>query len=149
MPARKLIPDVVSNQDLVCLPERATVRNAVDVMAQRNVGAVLIAERRILTGIFTERDLLKRVVAVEADPRTVRLIDVMTREPVRLPPDATAFDALKLMQERSIRHLPVVDFTEVVGIVSIRDLFKVVQASMEDLLERYETIIIEKTRGHV
>jgi len=148
MPTRRLIPDVVANQDLVCLSEKTRVRDAVDVMISRNIGAVLISERRILTGIFTERDVLTRVVGTDRDARELRLIDVMTRNPIRLPPSATAFEALTLMQEKAIRHLPVVDFTEVVGIVSIRDLFKTVHQNMEEILERYERMILSASMNN-
>ncbi len=141
MPDRKLVPDIVKEQAVLTMPERASVRSAADIMTKRNVGAVLIAERERLRGIFTERDMVKRVVAVGLDPLTTRLVDVMTPNPLTLPPDATAIQALKLMQSRNIRHLPLVADDVIVGIVSIRDLFDVVTSNLENLVAKYENIM--------
>ena len=132
MPARKLMPDVIKDQSLVCLPAESTVRAAAVLMAERRIAAILVTEGRRLTGIFTERDLTVRVVAVGLDPAVTTLAQVMTREPDTLDPDARAGEALALMERHRYRHLPVVRGGEVVGIVSIRDLFSVVRAQLED-----------------
>lgn len=141
MANRRLIPDVVTNQSLILLPERASVRSAVEVMAARDIGAVVITEREQLRGIFTERDVLKRVVAADIDPDGTRLSEVMTRNPLTLPSEASPLDALKLMRSRRIRHLPVVDDGRIKGIVSIRDLFDVVQDSLQEQVQTYETLM--------
>lgn len=131
MPTRKLMPDVIQRQELVCLSAEATVHDAAVLMAERRIAAILVAEGRRLRGIFTERDLTVRVVAAGKDPSATRLADAMTRDPDTLGPDATAGEALELMERRRYRHLPVVDGDEVVGIVSIRDLFAVVREHLE------------------
>jgi len=131
MPTRKLMPDVIQRQELVCLSLDSTVRDAAVLMAERRIAAILVAEGRRLQGIFTERDLTVRVVAAGKDPTVTRLAEVMTRAPDTLGPDATAGEALELMERRRYRHLPVVDGNEVVGIVSIRDLFAVVREHLE------------------
>ncbi|AWK86306.1 CBS domain-containing protein [Azospirillum thermophilum] len=141
MPTRKLIPDVVKQQDLTTLPPDATVRDAAILMAEKRIGAVLVTEGRRLTGIFTERDLTARVVAAGRDPAATRLGEVMTRGPDTLEPSATAFSAMELMDRHNYRHLPVVDRDEVVGIVSIRDLSAVVRAHLEEELRDREAFI--------
>ncbi len=142
MPTRKLIPGVISGQTLTCLPPTATVRDAVQIMAERRISAVLVTEDARLSGIFTERDLAVKVVAAGLDPAATPLSAVMTGTPDTLPPDATAIQALDLMESRRYRHLPVVaaDGT-VAGIVSIRDLFAIIRAHLEDEIKDREAFI--------
>lgn len=141
MPRRKLMPDVIQAQDLITFSPTTLVRAAVRKMTDRRIGAVMVTEDGALKGIFTERDLIVRVVAQGRDPDTTTLAEVMTANPDTLPPDALAFAAFELMLSRSYRHLPVVDNGKIVGIVSIRDLFTVVKAQLEqDLKEREEFI---------
>ena len=133
MPKRKLIPDVVKNQELACVPPSASVRTAVALMAERKISAVLVTSGLELKGIFTERDLSSKVVAVGRDADMTPISEVMTADPDTLGPDAPAYEALQLMEKRNYRHLPVTNADgEVMGMVSIRDLFAVVRASLED-----------------
>lgn len=142
MPTRKLIPDVISGQTLTCLPPTATVHDAVHAMAERRISAVLVTEDGRLSGIFTERDLAVKVVAAGLDPAATPLSAVMTRTPDTLPPDATAIQALDLMESRRYRHLPVVTADgAVAGIVSIRDLFAIIRAHLEDEIKDREAFI--------
>jgi CBS domain-containing protein len=90
-------------------------------MRERHVGSVLIAAADRLEGIFTERDMVFRVVAEGRDPDATALADVMTADPDVLPPQASALDALRRMQDGGYRHLPIVDRGRLVGIVSRRD----------------------------
>jgi len=142
MPNRKLMPDVIKDQQLVCLAPDATVQDAAILMAERRVAAVLVTEGRVLKGIFTERDLASRVVAQGRDATATRLGEVMTADPDTLGPDARAIEALDLMERHHYRHLPVAsEDGEVLGIVSIRDLFAVVRAQLEDEIRDREAFI--------
>ncbi|MBB3262649.1 CBS domain-containing protein [Azospirillum sp. OGB3] len=145
MPNRKLIPDVIKDQQLVCLPPEASVQDAALLMAERRVAALLVTQGRSLKGIFTERDLAARVVAAGRDPVATRLAEVMTASPDTLGPDAHAYEALDLMERHHYRHLPVTADGEsdgmVMGIVSIRDLFAVVRAHLEDEIRDREAFI--------
>ncbi|MGE0118845.1 MAG: CBS domain-containing protein [Dongiaceae bacterium] len=118
---RRLIAEVIGNQQLLTLPRTASVRDAARVMRERHVGSVLIAATDRLEGIFTERDMVFRVVAEGRDPDATALADVMTADPDVLPPQASALDALRRMQDGGYRHLPIVDRGRLVGIVSRRD----------------------------
>jgi len=130
---RRLIPDVVQGQDLLKLPGSATVREAARRMKARHVGAVLVTEADDrLAGIFTERDMVNRVVAEDRDPDTTALAEVMTRSPSTIGPDASAIEALRQMNDGGFRHLPIVKNGRVVGIVSRRDFFAVEKARVED-----------------
>ena len=90
-------------------------------MGEHGVGAVLVIDGGVLVGIFTEHDIVSRVIAGGLDPGAVQVRDVMTREPLTVGPDATLGHALVLMHDRAIRHLPVVEDGKPVGIVCARD----------------------------
>lgn len=90
-------------------------------MARRNVGAMIVMEDGRLVGIFTERDMVCRVVAAGLDPRTTHLADVMTRDPITIGPSRPFGYALAIMHREGFRHLPVVEDGKVVGIVSARN----------------------------
>jgi CBS domain-containing protein len=131
MPNRKLVPDVIRDQDIISFAPEAMVRTAVRAMAEHHVGAILVTDGTALKGIFSERDLTTRVVAPGLDPDTTTLSAVMSANPDTLPPDARAIEALDLMRQHNYRHLPVVEDDRLVGIVSIRDLYAAVHAQME------------------
>jgi len=118
---RKIIPDIVSNQDFFELAADATVRDAAQGMAEKGVHSVLVTEGGALTGIFTSTDLVRKVVAVGLRPSLTSLSDVMTRDPETVSPGFDAIKALHRMHDGHFRHLPVVDDGKLVGIVSRRD----------------------------
>ena len=120
---RRLVPDVVSDQTLVALTAEDHVRDAARLMKHRRVGSVLVMNGDDLEGIFTERDMVYRVVAEGLDPDMTPLSQVMTENPDTIDASATALDALKAMNERGYRHLPVMDEGRVVGVVSTRDFY--------------------------
>lgn len=120
---RRIVPDVISEQTLVSLTANDHVRDAARLMKHRRVGSVLVMNDDDLEGIFTERDMVYRVVADGLDPDLTLLATVMTANPDTIDANATALDALRLMNERGYRHLPVMDEGRVVGIVSRRDFF--------------------------
>ncbi len=101
----------------------ATVLDAALLMNEHRVGAVVVVERGRLAGMFTERDVLRRVVAERRDPAGVRVREVMTDDVTVCEPGTDADDARCLFKERRIRHLPVVDDDgRVCGMISIGDL---------------------------
>jgi len=119
----------------------AMVMDGIRAMAKATVGAVLILEHDELLGIFSERDLMIRVVSANKNPETTRIADVMTAPVLTIPRDMAEDDVLNLMWARHIRHLPIVDeFGVVEGVVSIRHLLhqKVENLTQElDSLEAY------------
>ncbi len=120
MPFRT-IRAIIENQEVVSAPGSMTVREAARLMKERRVGALMIVEEGRLAGIFTERDVLFRVVAEDRDARTARLAEVMTRNPLTIHPDKAFPDALHLMHEGGFRHVPVVEDGRPVGVISARD----------------------------
>lgn len=99
-----------------------TVMEVVALMVEHNVGAVAVLHQGELAGIFSERDLMKRVVAESRDPRSTRVSEVMTKDPTIVQTERSLEDCLKLMRERGFRHLPVCRGKQLQGLISLRDL---------------------------
>jgi len=137
---RRIVPDILQDgADLLQRPATANVFDAVCAMCDRGVGRLLVTEGGRLAGIFTERDLLNRVVAADREPRATPLADVMTANLTTISPKATALEALRLMEDTGYRHLPVVADGRALGILSRRDLTGAEKArlySESDLWER-------------
>ena len=120
MPYRS-IRAIIEHQEVVSAHGAMTVQEAARLMKERRVGALVIVEDGKLAGIFTERDVLFRVVAEDRDARATRLVDVMTRNPLTIHPDKPFPDALHIMYEGGFRHVPVVEDGRPVGVISARD----------------------------
>jgi CBS domain-containing protein len=128
---RRVIPDVIQNQDLLILETKDTVRTATRQMKKRGVRSVLVMEADELAGIFTGTDLIERVVAEGLDPETALLEAVMTPEPATISSDTLAIEALRTMHEAGYRHLPVVDEGRLVGVVSRRNFMPDEESEIE------------------
>src|SRR5947209_5780033 len=100
----------------------ATVLEAVEKMNQLKIACLLVMDEGQIMGIFTERDVLQRVVGQMLRPTDTPISDVMTRDVVCIEPDTDVDDVSTLMKERRIRHLPVCDRGRVVGMISIGDV---------------------------
>jgi CBS domain-containing protein len=101
----------------------ASVLDATHAMNNQKIGAVVVKDGERVAGIFTERDVLQRVIARELPPRVVRVGEVMTRDVVCCSPDTDIEDASRIMRDRRVRHLPVCDDTgRLLGLISIGDL---------------------------
>jgi CBS domain-containing protein len=107
---------------LFSVPPTVTVAEAVAEMNRHRVGSILVLEHERLVGIFTERDVLRRVVGAGVDPRTTPLADVMTQNVLTIAPDATVEETMTIFTEKRCRHLPVVDGGRLVGTISIGDI---------------------------
>jgi CBS domain-containing protein len=141
MPTRKIMPDIVQQQELAVIAGNATVRDAVRVMALRNIGSVLIMEDAVLQGIFTERDLLRRVVGRDLDPARTPLAEVMTVDPVTIGAGQSAAEAVVKMREGHFRHLPVVDADgTVVAVLSQRDFLSADVVEAERQIESTKSV---------
>jgi len=119
----KTIREVLTGKALVTLPSSATVMEAAQVMGQARIGAMLIVdEHGGAAGVFTERDLMLRVIVAGKDPDKVLLSDVMTTDVFTVSPERRINQVWREMQARHIRHLPVVENDKVIGMLSLRDL---------------------------
>ncbi len=121
----------------------ATVLEAALLMNERGIGSVMVIDKDRLAGIFTERDVLRRVVAEQRDPATTKLADVMTSPVACAAPHTTLDEIRQVMRERHIRHVPVVNAKRVLGMISIGDLNKAereVQVETIRYLEQYISV---------
>ena len=112
---------MMERRKLLTAPPAMTVSEAAKQMATRKVGAVLVVDEERLVGIFTERDVVFRVIAQDRDIHATRLADVMTPAPITIGPDKSFGYALLLMHENGFRHVPVIDKGSLIGIVSARN----------------------------
>jgi len=115
------IKSIMEQKKFLTAPPETTVSNAARLMADRNVGAVLVVADEQLLGIFTERDAVFRVIAKGRDAQSTLLTEVMTAAPKTLEPSKSYGHALLLMQENGFRHVPVVEHGRPVGIISSRN----------------------------
>lgn len=134
---RRLIDEIIRDQKLLAVAPEATVRETARQMKARHVAAVLVIEGDALRGIFTERDLLQRVVADGLDPDATPISQVMSRDPVTVEASAQGIDAMRAMTEFSIRHVVVTGRAGDAGygILSIRDFVGAEIAAFEGELE--------------
>ena len=144
---RRIVPDIVSNQTLVTRAPQTTVREAAKLMTERKIGAIMVVEAGRLVGIFSERDVLGRVVARGLDPDKTSLRETMTPNPVTVGPDDAPSAALELMAQRGFRHLPVVEGDRIVGMVSIRDLYAAIKIELEEEVHERESFIFGSNYG--
>ena len=121
-----LIRDVIRNREPYSAKASATVQETAEFMAEKNIGAVcVIDEDGRLLGVFSERDVLNRIVVAKRDPLTVRVGDVTSELRAVIQCDETPHQALERMELIGSRHLPVVDGERWVGMLSMRDLLRV------------------------
>ncbi|SPE25401.1 putative signal-transduction protein with CBS domains [Candidatus Sulfopaludibacter sp. SbA3] len=116
------VREIVHDRDLYQVGENDTVAHVAQRMADLHVGAILVLNGETLRGIFSERDLMKRVVLEHLDPKTTPVRDVMSTNVVSVDELANLEEAMELMQSHSCRHLPVTRGSHVVGFLSMRDL---------------------------
>jgi CBS domain-containing protein len=116
------VGDLVRDREVYSVQSDQTVLETVRYMVEKSIGAVAVMEGGRMVGIFSERDLMKRVVLKQLDPSVLPMRIVMTTNLVIANPEETYIAALAKMQSHNIRHLAIVDGEQLVGIISVRDL---------------------------
>lgn len=120
--ARQDVRSVLSDRPLIVLRPEETVREAAAILCSQEIGAAPVLADDRLVGIFSERDVLQRVVAAGRDANATRVQDVMTPDPSTIGADCSLVKAFGMMIEGRFRHLPVVEGGRVVAILSMRDV---------------------------
>jgi len=118
-----------------------SVFDAIKVMADKNIGAVVVVEDEQPVGIFTERDYARNVILRGKSSPTTRVGDIMETRVIYAQPDETIEQCMAVMSDKRIRHLPVLEDGRLVGIVSIGDLVKAVIADQQFVIEQLEHYI--------
>ena len=116
------IYELVKDQETYRAEVSQTVLELAQAMVDRNIGAVPVLREGELIGIFSERDLMRRVVASGLDPSTTLVGEVMTEDPLTVPPDEDLETCMVLMRRHGFRHLPICEGKLLKGMVSLRDI---------------------------
>lgn len=116
------VNDILRGRELYSVESSQSVAEVAEWMAELNIGAICVVDHDELCGVFSERDLLKRVVVERLDTQKTCVGVVMTKEPITVPASASMEDAIDLMRRHKVRHLPVMDRGVLTGFLSLRDL---------------------------
>ncbi|CAK0764400.1 CBS domain-containing protein [Azospirillaceae bacterium] len=135
------ISRLINTSKLVCLPPDATVSDAAKKMSEKHVNAVMVTYRSNLLGIVTEQDIAFRAIACGLPVDGTSLFEIMTSSPDTLTPNCSVIEALNMMQENGYRHVPVVSGGNIVGVISVKDIFNDVRKDMEEDLESLDQFI--------
>jgi CBS domain-containing protein len=120
----------------------SSVYDALEVLESKNLGALVVVEDRTLIGIFTERDYARKVVLKGRSSKDTLVRDIMTDRPIYVTPDNTIDDCMQIMTDKFIRHLPVLDDSKLVGVISIGDVVKYVIEEKNFIIENLEHYIV-------
>lgn len=139
----KLVQHLLDNKgrQVIGIAPDATVFDAIKLMADKAVGALLVMEGGELQGIITERDYARKVIIKNRSSETTRVEEIMTTGLTTASSGQSIDECMAMMSQRSIRHLPVVDDGMVVGVISMRDLVQAVIAGQQEEIEQLEGYI--------
>lgn len=118
------LASLIRNPEVVSLPSSATVWDAARKMSEHMIGSIVVLEEETLVGIFTERDLLNRVVAKGMDPQETPLSQVMSKNVRTVSLQQSVESCFQKMEETKCRHIPVVDGKKVVGVITMRNILE-------------------------
>jgi CBS domain-containing protein len=121
-----------------------TVYDALALMAEKSVGALLVVENGALVGIVSERDYARKIVLHGRSSRDTLVEEVMTRDPITVTPDHTVDECMRIITHNRIRHLPVMEHHQIVGVVSIGDLVNAIISDQAHTIDQLHTYIGSK-----
>ncbi len=142
------VQDILAKKsdDVAIIEEEATVKEAAKIMSDRRIGSLVVGRGEKVVGIFTERDVLCRVVALHLDPLETSVKDVMTTPVACCQPTTKLAECRSVMTEKRIRHLPVVEDNRLVGMISSGDILALEDRQQERTIEYLHEYLYEGTR---
>lgn len=129
------------DQTIYTITPAASVFDAVKLMAEKNIGALIVIEGEKIVGLITERDYARKIVLMARSSQETPVRDVMTSQVMYVRPDQTSEECMALMTENRLRHLPVMDKGKLAGVVSIGDLVKDVISEQKFIIQQLEHYI--------
>jgi CBS domain-containing protein len=136
------IYDLVKEQEMCVADVDDNVMEVAQAMVERNIGAVPVVREGRLAGVFSERDLMRRIVVEGRDPHATKVGEVMTREPLSVSRNDDLEHCLVLMREHGFRHLPICEGERLLGFLSLRDLL------LRDLSEKDDEVRLMRAYIH-
>ena len=136
-----IVAQVIKNkavQSIFTISPNATVLEAIKIMADKGVGALVVAEDEKVVGIFSERDYTRKIALMERTSESTLVSDIMTSKVISVSLNHTVEECLQLMTDRHLRHLPVLDQEKLVGFISIGDLVKAAMEEQRILIEQLQ-----------
>lgn len=130
-----------SEQDIFTISPEATVLEAIKIMADKGIGALVVAEGEKVVGILSERDYTRKVTLMERSSYSTTVAEIMTSKVLTVSLNNTVEECLQLMTDRHLRHLPVLDNEKLVGFISIGDLVKAAMEDQKNLIEQLKQYI--------
>ena len=131
----------IKNYPSITITPRITVYEALKMMVDNNIGALLVLEENKLVGIFTERDYARKVILLGKTSKDTLISEIMSTNLITVNPDNSMEDCMQLMTNKFIRHLPVLENNELTGIVSIGDVVKYIINEQKFIIEHLEHYI--------
>lgn len=122
----------------ISVDKNTTLLECAKVMDENHVGSVVVKDNNVSIGIITEQDIIRKVVAKGINPLYERVKDYMERNLITISPDKDIYDALVLMRDNNIRHLPVLDKKKMIGLLTIKDILKIQPQLFEIIVDKFE-----------
>ena len=140
---RLMVSDVLKKKgkEIWSVAPDQSVYNALEMMRSKNIGAVLVMEGDKLVGIFSERDYARKGILEGRASRDTTISEIMTQEVCFVPPWQTIDDCMELMTRKHLRHLPVMEHDQVIGLLSIGDVVKAIIGEQEDNFHELEMYV--------
>jgi signal-transduction protein with cAMP-binding, CBS, and nucleotidyltransferase domain len=124
--------------DAVTVTPATLLSDAAKLMRERNVNSLVLREDSQVVGIFTDEDVVRKIVAEGKDPFQIKVEDIAAQDIVTISPDKDIYDAMLMMRDNDIRQLPVIDQGNFVGIITLKDILKIEPELFEIMIERYQ-----------
>lgn len=131
------VGDVMTKKPIAIRPS-TTIVECAKVMESNHVGALVVKEGKKVTGILTEQDIVRKVIPNVTTLEGVLVGEHMATDLFTIPPDADIYEAITIMRDENIRHLPVIHNDEIIGLVTLKDILKIQPALFDLMIERFE-----------
>lgn len=132
-----MVCDAMTKKPIMVLPNTSVVECA-KIMAKNHVGSLVVGRGKKLMGIITEQDIVRKIVARNQDVKKAKVEDYMEKRLVTVSPEVDIFAALKMMSEANIRHLPVMDDSNMLGFITLKDILKIEPELFDLIVDKFE-----------